>query len=310
MKSKPLKRRIRSWKRQLRVWSYRNDNILSEADSHQQIRDGILSGKPIAIGKIGSVELLGLKHWLQYGKNTRALATPEGKRVCYKLYKNAGVFPESPATYERFCQTFTANLQQMDLLAPWFLTGERKILKEYASQAQLISTAPLYLHPIGSEEPNHWTQSLQNKTILVVSPFTATIEAQHARRKAIWTGAHPLLPECTLKTLRVPLAASIAASPFPDWPTGLATLQSKMNDIDFDVAIIGAGAWSIPLAAHAKSIHKIGIHLGGATQLLFGIKGNRWEKGGEPDYYNSAWVRPNASETPNGVNKIESGCYW
>nr|WP_162051116.1 MULTISPECIES: hypothetical protein [unclassified Lentimonas] len=83
-----------------------------------------------------------------------------------------------------------------------------------------------------------------------------------------------------------------------------------MANIDFDVALIGAGAWSIPLATHAKALGKIGIHLGGTTQILFGIKGKRWEKGGEPAYYNDSWVRPNAAETRSGVNKIESGCYW
>ena len=48
--------------------------------------------------------------------------------------------------------------------------------------------------------------------------------------------------------------------------------------IDFDVAIIGCGAYGFPLAAKLKQAGKQAIHLAGATQLLFGIKGKRWEE--------------------------------
>lgn len=310
MKLKKVKQQMRSWKRNVRQWRYGRHSILDANQAHRQIHDLILEQVPTAIGKIGSTELLGLKHWRHHANDASALASADGKRVCYKLYKNAGVFPESPDSYADFCRTFTTSLAKMDQLAPWFLKDERATLKQCAPQAQLISTDPIYLLPLGSANPDHWTQSLRHKTILAVSPFTATIEEQFSRREQIWPGEHPLLPECTLKTLRVPLAASVAPSPYPDWLTGLEALKTQMAGIDFDVALIGAGAWSLPLATHAKALGKIGIHLGGATQILFGIKGKRWDRGGEPTYYNNAWVRPSAAETPSGVNQVESACYW
>jgi hypothetical protein len=45
--------------------------------------------------------------------------------------------------------------------------------------------------------------------------------------------------------------------------------------IDFDIAIIGCGAYSFPLAANVKRIGKNSVHLGGASQLLFGFS---WKK--------------------------------
>jgi len=63
--------------------------------------------------------------------------------------------------------------------------------------------------------------------------------------------------------------------------------------------------------AHAKSLGSWAIHLGGGTQLLFGIKGRRWEK--NPwiaTLGNESWTRPASSETPVNFQHIEGGCYW
>jgi hypothetical protein len=88
-------------------------------------------------------------------------------------------------------------------------------------------------------------------------------------------------------------------------------LKRELEKESFDVALIGAGAFSITLAVKAKRLGGIGIHLGGATQLLFGILGGRWE---DSDYLrpfvNESWVRPTGDERPEGFRKMEGGSYW
>jgi hypothetical protein len=77
------------------------------------------------------------------------------------------------------------------------------------------------------------------------------------------------------------------------------------------------------MASHAKKMGKIGIHLGGSLQLLFGIRGKRWENKEygsslrqthpEIKYYelpNADWIRPTESETPKSANNVENACYW
>ena len=84
-----------------------------------------------------------------------------------------------------------------------------------------------------------------------------------------------------------------------------------MSQRVFDVAIIGAGAWGVPLASHAKALGRVGIHLGGATQLLFGIRGARWDNHSIiRALYNDAWVRPGVADRPGKFRNIENGCYW
>ena len=57
---------------------------------------------------------------------------------------------------------------------------------------------------------------------------------------------------------------------------------------------------------------KKAVHIGGALQLLFGIRGNRWET--EQDIYmqfmNKHWVRPLESERPKAAHNVENACYW
>ena len=53
------------------------------------------------------------------------------------------------------------------------------------------------------------------------------------------------------------------------------------------------------------------IQMFGATQLLFGIKGKRWDD--HPvigKLYNDAWVRPAESEGIARRETVEGGSYW
>jgi hypothetical protein len=67
----------------------------------------------------------------------------------------------------------------------------------------------------------------------------------------------------------------------------------------------------LPIAAALKQAGCIAIHTGGATQILFGIKGRRWDSHSIiSKFYNDAWVRPAAHEIPEQAAAIENGCYF
>lgn len=80
---------------------------------------------------------------------------------------------------------------------------------------------------------------------------------------------------------------------------------------DFDVAIIGCGAYGFPLAARLKAAGKQAIHLGGAVQIMFGIIGARWYAVPEVrKLFNEHWVHPATDEVPENAKIVEGGCYW
>ena len=88
-------------------------------------------------------------------------------------------------------------------------------------------------------------------------------------------------------------------------------MKNQISNCDYDVAIIGCGAYGLPLAAHVKRMGKVGIHIGGATQILFGIKGKRWESiPAVSKLINEHWVKPLPEETPSEFRNMEDGAYW
>ena len=98
---------------------------------------------------------------------------------------------------------------------------------------------------------------------------------------------------------------------YASWFDALAATQAEMDAADYEVAIIGAGAYGLPLAAHARDTGHTAIQMSGATQLLFGIRGKRWDD--HPvisKLYNDAWVRPAPEEGISHRETVEGGSYW
>ena len=65
---------------------------------------------------------------------------------------------------------------------------------------------------------------------------------------------------------------------------------------------------SLPSTQFLKKEGKISIHLGGSVQILFGIKGKRWDGMKEfKKLYNKHWIYPTLEKV---YKDVEDGCYW
>lgn len=151
------------------------------------------------------------------------------------------------------------------------------------------------------------------KKVLVISPFVESINKQHKNIEKVFPNVN--FPRFTLKTIQAPQTIGFKSDTKPSWFENLDQMKQKMLNEDFDVALIAAGAYSYPLAHHAKKMGKIGIHAGGGLQVFFGIIGKRWEVNWGngnylEEYFNEYWTRPTSNETPPNADKVENGCYW
>ena len=280
-------------------------HILDPQSGNDRIAASLLQGKPWAIGKMGASELGGLRRF-------EGRKAPDGQCRSWgshrvRLTVNAGVYPADDATLSRFCPSYSRSLGDLDLMAVWYHHGERRLVSKFAPRATLLSLTAL--EPFYHERP--WSRHLVGKRVLVISPFSETIKSQYGRRTEIWRDKPDVLPAFELETVRCPLSAALVKPVFPDWFSALESMQREMDRRAYDVLIVGAGAWSLPLVSHAKRRGKWAIHLGGATQLLFGIRGGRWDGNAFlQGIYNDAWVRPAPADRPETLKKIENGCYW
>jgi len=222
---------------------------------------------------------------------------------------NAGMFPVDDASLDRFSDVFLDAVSKTDVLGVWFNRNEQRIVERYCPDAQLVHLEAL--NPVLLAHP--WSAELAGRTVLVVHPFARTIESQyHTRRTRLFENP-AVLPEFELKTIAAIQSGAGAACDFATWFDALEYMREQVANVQFDVAIIGAGAYGLPLAAAVKESGRQAVHLGGATQLLFGIRGRRWETESPDDIaplFNEHWVRPSADETPEGSASVENGCYW
>lgn len=281
---------------------YRGYNVLSEADGNDLITQLLKSAKPTAIGKLGDIETQAIQSFIKYKGNIEKWDTG----IKMNLYRNAGVFPKNNEVFYRFCLEFLESLKSLDLIAVWYNPYESNIVRNYATNAKLAELCAL--EPYYHNDP--WSVHLENKKVLVIHPFNKSIERQFQYRDKIWQDER-CLPNFTLDTIKVPLSDALVKSDFKDWFDALQYIKTEMSEKEFDVAIVGAGAYSIPIVAHAKKLGKFAIHLGGAVQILFGIKGGRWDSHEIGlRFYNNYWSRPLEVETPQNAAIIEDGCYW
>jgi hypothetical protein len=167
------------------------------------------------------------------------------------------------------------------------------------------------LHDLESwRHKDPWSFALSDKKVLVVHPFSKTITEQYKKRDKLFATRN-VLPDFELITLKAVQSIGGTKVPYATWFDALDFMCNQINNTDFDIAIIGAGAYGLPLASFVKSIGKKGIYMGGSTQLLSGIKGKRWDKHAlHTGLYNEHWIRASLDEHPDNFKSVEKGCYW
>lgn len=227
------------------------------------------------------------------------------RQIQNTMSMGAGFFPPTVKNLERFSDLMLESCRNIDVLGSW-LEGE-ELLSDYLKNAKKIKLREM--EPYYHENP--WSEGLKHKNVLIIHPFEDSIKSQYQKKNYLFNNPD-VLPDFNLITLKAVQSIAGQGQPFNDWFEAFKYMCEKVKKIDFDIAIIGCGAYGMPLASYIKTdLRKKAIHLGGATQILFGIKGKRWD---EHEYifrlYNDYWVRPLEAETPKNYKSIENGCYW
>ena len=286
------------------------------------IYDKLLDEKPCMIGRFGAFELATMVNYLGVKEQKNSIWNfITGKqeqwwwneKLLTHMQNNAGFFPPTEEKISQFCELMLQDIKEVDVLGSWLADENYFLEKIKANRVRL-----LLLEPFWTEIS--WMKALDNKKVLVVHPFKETILCQYKKRENLFHNK-TILPN--FKTLNVIKAVqSIGGdSDYNDWFEALDWMKNEIDKCDYDICLIGAGAYGFSLAAHVKRQGKKSVHLGGSLQLLFGIKGKRWEDDsfgeqtfGKKNTYknlmNHFWVYPSLDEKPNQAKQVEDACYW
>ncbi len=289
-------------------------------DANDYVYDLLSTGKPCMISKFGSVELSNIV--------SRHIAHTTGlnKNIIHDflhyqnvaisshfwlngLCTNAGFFPYDNNLAEQWYQMMIQDMSEIDVLGSYVY--EEKYIQDCLQCEKKVNIEG-YFAPYMWKRP--WSRYLKGKRVLVVHPFVDSIKYQYEHnREKLFTDPEVLPPFKELLFVKaVQSQADSQDVRFKNWFEALQYMKDEIDKKEYDIALIGCGAYGMCLAAHVKRRGKQAVHLASMTQMLFGVYGNRWIKN-EPKYLtfiNDFWIRPNQKEKPLGADKIENGCYW
>jgi hypothetical protein len=274
--------------------------IIPNTIGNNYIKNKISTKESFLIGRMGITEL----QVMYYYSNNFTIP----QYLTNLLVNNAGVYGDS---INEFCVEYLESVKNSNVHIHWSI-DEFKHMQEdlfnkvYDKKVHLIenrAVEPFYFD-------NPWSYTLKGKKVLIIHPFSNTINSQYNKRALLFDNEN-LLPEFELITYKS--VQSIGnQGPHSNWFESLNAMKYDISKINFDIALIGCGAYGMPLGSHIKSsLNKQAIYIGGGLQLLFGIKGNRWDNHDIiSKLYNEHWVRPNNNEIPPKHTSVEGGCYW
>lgn len=288
------------------------------------VSNAIESKQPCMISRFGAVEISAVYNYVgvtshkhNYTQYLLGKAPEwwwnEGVRRC--MTDNAGFFPATNGNLLRFGELMMEAMKSIDVLISW-----QDLETQFAPQLnckQYINY--IQIEPFWAKEP--WTYHLKGKKVLVVHPFAQEIQYQYTHNRERLFENPKVLPEFTLITYKA--VQSIGGNcEFTDWFEALEHMKQEIAKLDFDICLLGCGAYGMPLAAFIKeTLGKTAIHVGGSLQLFFGVWGSRWDNpdygtyihhdyGRYPRLRNEYWIRPYAVSQVEGSEKVDNNCYW
>lgn len=274
--------------------------------------------KPFLIGRNGSTELEVLSYIM---KNDDDSQLPE--KLMKRLELHSGIFPATQESVFLWVNHYMKALESCDVMAEgWYLPlvkEEKCILDSVIPNRDKITLRNL--EPYYATPDLRWTRYLDNKSVAIINSFANTCEEQTYMSKAVWpTHTDTLLPSSTrwypFRTYFPPNVAGVNIEiswKVKTWheAVDLVVEEVKSSKSKIDVAIIGCGALGMIIASRLKNLGIQCVLMGGAIQILFGIKGERWIR--HPvisKFFNDAWIFPPEYLKPSSANLIENACYW
>jgi hypothetical protein len=274
--------------------------------------ENLSPSKPFSVVRCG----IGAETVFAYSYDSKDPDEYDKKRpgVVETLHNNTGIYFHRKyrgADRHDYVQNYRLAIQSCDYMAVWYDTWihqlEQDFMKAFDIGDRHFSATDLepYYHK------NPWSKWLRGKRVLIIHPFAKSIESQYKNNRTKLFKNTEILPKFDLITLES-CNTSCGNKLGDSWVHNFRDMCARIDKIDFDVALLGCGGYGLPLVNYIKNArNRSAIYMGGALQILFGIKGLRWDNMPEINkFYNEFWVRPLEEEKIEGLELVEGGCYY
>ena len=267
--------------------------------------------KPMLLARLGGTEgvIAG-----QYCERKLGIRKDYNSETLNWLFTTSGFFADDyddkSQAVDKYAQITLEGIGECDYLSAMF---PPKIYMPYFFKRFTKNTTPTFsdLGPyFDLETTKTWVRALEGKKVLVINSFTESIEFQYKRKDLLVKDKKYELPDFELLTYQT-YVTQVGERPggYKNSFEVLDKMIKEIKQIDFDVALVGAGAYGFPIAVEIKRMGKIAIETCGRTPLFFGVYGERDVQHGIEKYMTEAWIRP-MEQPPKKFKEVENGCYW
>ena len=224
-----------------------------------------------------------------------------------QMYSNAGFYckdkKKAHQIFLKWKNLYVAGVYNCDLMLDVVSCHSFQILGDLLNRINTWRPSLPYI-----EEPSWWIENVINEykgTIGIVSYFKKDIESKLSIMDKIWGR------EMKKKFIIVKSENTITGNePDDHWLQTFNKLKKRVkNQKEPGLWLVSCGCYGVPLCEDIKNNGKKAIYVGGLLQLLFGLKGKRWDDRHEVNRnYNKYWTYHN--EKPTNGELVEAGCYW
>lgn len=279
-------------------WKWKADLKRRETD-HSKIIEILIKPDPALI--------------LRTGDGEARLVTQKGPPLLAS--RHIGVSPPNDEEINEFSVKYIEALRAADMIcemrAHWF-PFEKNFLQSNANEnasrvfAETVGDLELFLDP--RTRNKSWFASLECRKILIVHSFADDMKRQYE------LGVFDYPKFESIEFFKAPNTQAEPTDSFTTtWSGELAKATERIARIDFEIALIGCGGYSSPIALFCKkTLKKKAVVIGGYLQLYFAISGKRWQEQAKDRGFSidSKWIKPSEHNRPKNWKSIEGGAYW
>tara|TARA_B100001758_G_scaffold245120_1_gene257592 strand:+ start:809 stop:2656 length:1848 start_codon:yes stop_codon:yes gene_type:complete len=228
----------------------------------------------------------------------------------------AGIQFKEPCDIKQYVKAYTSAVNECDIVGVYDATlmygpmlDFHIFMSRFMYEKRRFSMSALEPYRFMELETYRYMKLFENKRILIITGHADT--TMHQINKDMQYHKKRLFPESASLQVYRAVQQNAKSNDDRSWKYHLEKMKEDLRVLSetnpYDVVLAGCGGYGMILSNYLhKDLKKSVIYVGGAIQLYFGIKGNRWKD----VEYTEDWIYPLDSDKPEESEVCESGCYW